>query len=270
MKSPNSVLDWVEETPVRVMWLERNWNLSGSYVSHFNRVIGGIRLLQTRLPKTDCPGSDELVGFYGLSCFDEAGTTSDSIGTDGAARPGFTPASSEGVSDGKYVYWIDIGQTLEEALLRLEYLRDLNWLDSATDNVEVQVALYNGETGMFIFARVIFTLDRTGYLAKKILIASVTSNVYASMTSVFMDFLLLFSVAVLFFGQIVSLYARVKKGDKLKTVLFRFQVLLNLAICFVGFGLGTYFGVINIRTKDTVDTLVAAPAPPTTVLLEPD
>mmetsp|Transcript_20254 Transcript_20254/g.46533 ORF Transcript_20254/g.46533 Transcript_20254/m.46533 type:complete len:772 (-) Transcript_20254:87-2402(-) len=265
VESPNSILDWVEETPVRVMWLERNWNMSKSYVSHFNKVVGGIRLMQTRLPKVDCPGSDELVGFYGLECYDEMSEGGDPIGEDGHIRPGFTPVSSDGISDGAYVYWLDIGDSLEETKDRLQYLRDHRWLDSSTNAVEVQIALYNGETAMFIFARVIFQLDRTGYLAKKVLISSMSSNVYASFTSLFMDFMLLACVTVLFIGQILSTFSRYRKGNGLCASILRFQVLLNLVTCWIGFGLGTYFGYISIQTQEAVDILLGVPEPPTAV-----
>jgi len=266
VQSPNSILDWVDETPIRVTWLERNWNNSRSYVSHFNRVIGGIRLMQARLPSKDCPGSDDLVDYYGRHCYDEA----DKAENTKLNVPGFRPMSSDGISNGRYVYWLDVSQTLEEALERTQFLRDFNWLDASTGNIEVQMALYNGETAMFVFARIIFTLDRTGYLAKKVLITSVTSSVYSWIASVVMDMMLLLCVAILFFGQAISIYARYKRGDGIRHALFRFQVLLNFAVCWVGGGLGSYFGYINIATKDAVDKLIAVPAAPTNILLLPD
>eukprot|EP00971_Amphidinium_carterae_P104947 2078099-Amphidinium_carterae.2 len=40
IESPNSVLDWVDETALRVYWMPRNWAGDRTRINHFNRVIG--------------------------------------------------------------------------------------------------------------------------------------------------------------------------------------------------------------------------------------
>jgi len=260
--SPNSVLDWVDETALRVYWMPRNWAGDATTISHFNRVVGGIRLAQARLPQQECKGNADLAAFYNLPCYDAGGSTTSLI--NGLNQQGFRTNTAAGWSKDKYVYWLDVA--LEEAtvLEATQLLRDEEWLSHPTSLVEAQMVLYNGETTSFIYARVNYQLDRTGYLFPKLTVSTLPAQVYAYTAAIVMDVILLFMVLGLFLDQLVVLFKHWRLGKVRDAI--RFNLVLNLAVCGVGFGLAGYFGFLHSQTTQLIDELLAVPPPPDTGL----
>mmetsp|Transcript_57381 Transcript_57381/g.105987 ORF Transcript_57381/g.105987 Transcript_57381/m.105987 type:complete len:847 (-) Transcript_57381:141-2681(-) len=263
IESPNSVLDWVDETALRVYWMPRNWAGDRTRISHFNRVIGGIRLVQGRVKEADCTGDDDLANWYGIPCHDSAEAYTGLIS--GLNQEGFRVNTVDGWSQDRYVYWLDVGLDETTALEATQLLRDEAWLGNPTSLVEAQMALYNGETTSFIYARVSYTLDRTGYLFPKLAVATLPAQVYSYMAAIVMDALLMLMVVLLFLEQCLALFRHYRAGNVWKA--FRFNFILNLVVCSIGFGLAGYFGFLHAESTALVDELLAVQKPPETGLL---
>mmetsp|Transcript_10499 Transcript_10499/g.23853 ORF Transcript_10499/g.23853 Transcript_10499/m.23853 type:complete len:672 (+) Transcript_10499:194-2209(+) len=253
LESPKSLLDWVEEKVVEAIWLPRSHLGDRAYTGHFNRVMGGIRMVQTRLKPMDCKGSDELKRFYGHQCYDPG--AKDSANINGLDLEGFRANQ-----DDEYVVWLDVARSRDEAMGIIEQLRDLKWLGPATSKVDMQMVHYNGEVTMFSLTRVEFTLDRTGYLSPKQRVTVWKSNVYASMSSIALDVVFWFMLMWLLFMQV----RRVIKGIASRRLgeIINLQMTLNLAIVGIGFFSGIYFNFVNVALQALSEKVTEMPVPP--------
>eukprot|EP00971_Amphidinium_carterae_P233162 4628221-Amphidinium_carterae.1 len=80
------------------------------------------------------------------------------------------------------------------------------------------MALYNGATTSFIYARVTYTLDRTGYLFPKLAVATLPAEVYSYMAAIALDALLMLMVLLLFLEQCLTLFKHARSGNVWKAL----------------------------------------------------
>jgi len=253
LESPKSLIDWIEEKVVEALWQERNRAGHDTYIGHFNKVIGGVRLVQTRLKPTDCRGSDRLVSYYNETCYEPGSKDSKTI--NGLDLEGFRANDED-----EFVYWLDIARSQDETLANLDLLREKRWLGSATSKVDLQVLTYSGAVTMFALTRVTFNLDRTGFLTSQRKVTSWKSNIYATNSSIALDVVFWCMLIWLLITQVRGVVKAVRSRRLAQVI--SLHLTLNVSIIGIGFAIGLYFGYVNLTMQDLSDKVTDVPAPP--------
>jgi hypothetical protein len=120
-------------------------------------IIGGVRLVQTRWAPSPCPlDPPELATLYGRQCYGDPVTTGYGFGNLTAAgaagvASAFLPttvAGDEG-EGAEYQLFLDPEEGQDALVAYVTGLRDAGWLDGGTASAGVQIALLNGNVGLF-------------------------------------------------------------------------------------------------------------------------
>eukprot|EP00971_Amphidinium_carterae_P026046 513728-Amphidinium_carterae.1 len=180
------------------MWDDVVATTGRSFVADFNRIIGGVRLRQTRRAKDDCPGLDELKSWYNMQCYSDRQSQAQ-FGTDGAQ--GFSSSV-----DNEYNYWLDIFEDEEAVLRHVRFLEAAEWLSPATKDVTVEALLYNAQVALAVYVRVRFELSRSGLLRSQAIVKVLPTQVYISALTWMGDIFLLVLLLWLGFGEIARFY----------------------------------------------------------------
>jgi len=169
------------------------------YLTEYNRIIGGIRLVQTRSAKTRCPhgiashlysdcypaATGSLQRFGAPACTAQAASRSGTCYNASKYVGRVDMVHDEGfVKDSIYDHfemWLD---TLEpEAVLRsrIFYLEERHWVDKQTKTVAADLLFLNSQREPLVCcARMLFTLRRSGYLDVSIKIETMPVAPYAA------------------------------------------------------------------------------------------
>ena len=167
------------------------------YFVGFNRIVGGIRLRQTRSVHSDCE-SRLMSEFYNVECFPFESSTTRAFGlpacsgnetTDDLSTADCYDASAysavdflhdEGfsVEDGsttrEFEFWLDTLEPSERISERVHYLEERRWIDRQTKTAIVELLLYNGQSEPLMCEVLLeFEFHRTGLVAATSMIESV-------------------------------------------------------------------------------------------------
>ncbi|KAJ1454484.1 hypothetical protein M885DRAFT_618063 [Pelagophyceae sp. CCMP2097] len=169
------------------------------YLATYNRLIGGVRLVQTRSEARKC-GSKLLGDFYGVGCFpvDTVDTRSFGLEACNATRSGNATRGgrflavdggesfagercfdaedydavdyyhNEGFSvDGSetFEFWLDALEPRSRIEQRIRYLEDRHWIDKQTKTVRIELLIYNGQLEPLLCEVILsFDFHRTGFV----------------------------------------------------------------------------------------------------------
>lgn len=119
-------------------------------------IVGGVRLLQTRRALVPCPLSTaDLVSLYGAPCYGDDIVASDAFGNLTVAQQygverAFYPTTDDGY-DGhaEYQLFLNPEEGTQALMTYISGLRAAGWIDHGTATVGVQIALLNGNVGLF-------------------------------------------------------------------------------------------------------------------------
>ena len=132
-------------------------------------IIGGVRLVQTRRAATPCPlGTGELSRLYGAVCYSDDTSLDSNFGNATAAAEygvegAFTASTVEGDGEGpKFQLFLNPQDGAETLSYLVNGLRASGWLDAGTQRVGVQIALLNGNVGLFGRVELTTTFTRGG------------------------------------------------------------------------------------------------------------
>jgi len=211
--------------------------------------------MQTRLERDDCPGNDNLVNYFKSVCY------SLSRGQNDSSMGNSTGFSAD--DDGVYVYWLDIHNTEAEAGQHVDFLRNESWLGTATQDLRVQIAFYNDQVALFVFAEVWFRLERNGRMKTGATLQVLPTQVYDSVMTVLGDVAMGVLLFWLFLGECLGIYRRCKEG----TVRMYFKspyTYVNWTVVIFGVGLASFW-VYLVVVLDRIDLrLRDIPDPPAT------
>lgn len=229
----------------------------------YNQVIGGVRMRQRRVREKDCGMEDALEDFYGRRCHDLADPLTSGFGPGSKMDvAGFVPA--QGQAFGVFDYYLDIERPLSVAVDSVQYLlKKEGWLDAASHELQLQVALLNAEVRTLGLVRVTFTFQRGGKLQKSTDVRTVTANMYPTLFHALPDFLWLFLILILFQQEGRQVYKSFMEGE----IVFYFEDFWNLVdwvTITMGWGIGLFWMfVVRMTTAlaDQISELPSAPPP---------
>jgi len=242
------IYDWIDRSLVRLTWNDQS-AAGVSYVSSFNRVIGGARLQQTRLATDTCPGEEDFKEFFNARCYSRSKTLN---GT--ALNPLF-----EGFSAGDgdvFTYWLDIYQTMDETLEHTTFLQGESWLDIATHQVTAQLALYNEQVALFSFAETVFNIDLSGKLEANTKVKVLPTQVYDSVGTLLGDGIMMAMLGWLAIGEIIKMW-----HEPFSKYITPYAV-LNWTLVLQGCGLVAFFAWLTTSLDRLEDDIWAVTAPP--------
>lgn len=124
------------------------WYEGKGRVRSFHKIIGGVRLRQTRPANVACPSSNAALGAWYApeqKCRAYAELSNEPFGVNRSSDIAFNPSDVPGY----YEAWLPINQNQSEVQARLKDLWHSGWLDYNTQTVYLEVGLYNGDVDAF-------------------------------------------------------------------------------------------------------------------------
>eukprot|EP00927_Polykrikos_kofoidii_P040786 TRINITY_DN34800_c0_g1_i1.p1 TRINITY_DN34800_c0_g1~~TRINITY_DN34800_c0_g1_i1.p1 ORF type:complete len:1040 (+),score=221.97 TRINITY_DN34800_c0_g1_i1:68-3187(+) len=146
----------------------------GTYLN-YNRIMGGVRLLQERSKEAPCSHSQDLARFFNRSC----------LGKSYEIEPETWDAL--GVRNPEREVWLFVTEDFEVLQRRLLVMEASGWLDRATKKVEIGIPIFSGEFGMHSWITVNFYFSRGGHIWKQIIPNSAFVEWYAKVYYVVFD-----------------------------------------------------------------------------------
>mmetsp|Transcript_14819 Transcript_14819/g.33717 ORF Transcript_14819/g.33717 Transcript_14819/m.33717 type:complete len:943 (-) Transcript_14819:16-2844(-) len=247
--------EWLEESLIPALWIDSSGSCPECFINIYNRVVGGVRLQQTRLKVLkDCPGNQRLSRAYDKECFSE--TRDHETGPFGGSldtQSGFV--SDEGV----YTYWLDIHQNHMDAIQHVAYLDDNSWLSDATDVFDAQVLLYNGQLGFLIFIDARLRLHRGGHLKGEIIAKALPTKMYHNAGVVFGDLVM----AMLLLGMALDETRRIFNVVRTKGFRSYLHVyaIVNWAVVTFGLCMCLYFVYLVYSLERLAEDISTIPEP---------
>eukprot|EP00929_Paragymnodinium_shiwhaense_P070508 TRINITY_DN35700_c0_g2_i1.p1 TRINITY_DN35700_c0_g2~~TRINITY_DN35700_c0_g2_i1.p1 ORF type:complete len:695 (+),score=108.04 TRINITY_DN35700_c0_g2_i1:106-2190(+) len=168
------------------------------YLGEYNKIVGGIRLIQHRSKDVDC--KHVLAPQLHKHCYPMDTVSLRTFGLpacESSAHHGHGECYNEsrylGVVDvdhnegfeldetyGDFELWLDTEEPEALLMQRLQYLEDRHWVDKQTKTLEVDLLFVNTQYEPLIcLARLIFTLKRSGYFDVNVHIETVPVAPYA-------------------------------------------------------------------------------------------
>mmetsp|Transcript_13852 Transcript_13852/g.25437 ORF Transcript_13852/g.25437 Transcript_13852/m.25437 type:complete len:928 (-) Transcript_13852:22-2805(-) len=247
--------EWLEESLIPALWIDSSGTCPECYVNVYNRVVGGVRLQQTRLKlRGDCPGNENLNRKYDKECFSETGEHERGpFGDFRDSQSGFVP------DDDKYTYWLDIHQNHMDALQHIAFLDENGWLSDATDVFDAQVLLYNGQLGFLIFINARLRLNRGGPLTSSIVAKALPTKMYENAGVVFGDIVM----ATLLLGMALDETRRVFNvvHDKGFRAYVHAYSLVNWAVVVSGLCMSLFFVYLVYSLERLAEDIGTVPLP---------
>eukprot|EP00928_Gymnodinium_smaydae_P010441 TRINITY_DN13937_c0_g1_i1.p1 TRINITY_DN13937_c0_g1~~TRINITY_DN13937_c0_g1_i1.p1 ORF type:complete len:865 (+),score=196.33 TRINITY_DN13937_c0_g1_i1:276-2870(+) len=144
----------------------QNWSLNErGYWLGYNRIVGGIRLVQERSEEGECTTLRELHALYKLPCVG---------GLDYNLNPelGLPNERAQTTIAPEREVWLFIYEDQDVVQAIVQKLQEDNWLDRQTKKIEIAMPVYNAEFGIHTLVRVNFYFSRGGHVWKHIIPAS--------------------------------------------------------------------------------------------------
>jgi len=243
------MFDWMQATFIPFFWAPAGHG--PGVVLDFNRVIGGSRLLQKRLVTKECVGPGSLNGVYNMSCTSKGGEF------DTGPIAAFQTAGAKGGianSKNQYVYWLSTGESKNSVLASVQSLRDRKWTVSATQSLNVQSLLYNGQAAMFVFIDTAFTLDRAGALKPELSVKVLPAQIYATPSSLSGDVVMLVLILWLLSGEALGAN-QAMRDQRLSEYCHEVVRMVNWSIILMGVAFAIFNGYIANAMSTMVDDI---------------
>jgi len=146
---------------------------------HWNKIIGGVRMRMRRFEEQTCRADSRISERYEHTCHgDEHSVRPFGPGT-GSFVEGFMPLVDEKAFD----VYMDVGMASDIILENFVYtLKQHNWLDAATDTLDVRAAFLNAEAypPLFGLLDIHFKFQRSGTLTRSVQVTTTTADEYPS------------------------------------------------------------------------------------------
>eukprot|EP00392_Amoebophrya_sp_AT5.2_P002764 g2769.t1 len=228
-----------------------------------NQLIGGVRLRQKRMKMTsDCDVDPGLQSFYNAEC-----RTSDAETGNwrNVQHPCFRPNSD---LDGVFDCPFDVGRKLDSPngpLETIEYrLIPFEWLDGATEEVELQAAFFNAEVRLYSYVRLTFTFESGGFMEKTHKVSAISANMYPTFWYIVPDLIFLSMISQLLYQEGMEVI-NAKREGLLKFYLSDFWNLVDWFSILAGFLISFLWFNIVLRTESVGDLVAALGPTPETV-----
>lgn len=203
--SPATLWAWINQGVIPLLWYEGNGR-----VRLYHKIIGGIRIRQTRAAEQDCE-SEALGEWYGppAKCRSWAEKDLAPFGFNRSHDSAFSPSK---VKDDVFEVWLPTSATQEQVQDRLMDLWQGGWVDHRTSVIAMEVGLYNGDVDAFAFTQYEFRFSSDG--AVRFIPRIFTSNNQFRMWYYFAaDTCVWILILGLIVTEFLEIHKAVKKGE---------------------------------------------------------
>eukprot|EP00928_Gymnodinium_smaydae_P100431 TRINITY_DN984_c0_g1_i1.p1 TRINITY_DN984_c0_g1~~TRINITY_DN984_c0_g1_i1.p1 ORF type:complete len:619 (+),score=62.44 TRINITY_DN984_c0_g1_i1:81-1937(+) len=193
------------------------------YVADYNKIVGGIRLIQERSQYYACSYS------HSGKCYPEETVSLAPFGypsCKNATYPCYDTRLYEDVIDlahnegfsvdpyvGKFEFWLDSLEPRKDLDRRLKYLEDRHWIDRQTKTITVEILSTNQQYEPLMSVAIFkFHLDRTGYIHRDLHVDTISSNPYSSYKAlkVTLEMIYIVSTLMIFLRVCIAAYSHYK------------------------------------------------------------
>jgi len=173
------------------------------FILNYNRVIGGMRLVQERTDPARCTTYAGLLRLYNQDCVS---------GTDYNLEPevGLPAEQAQTTTDPVYERWLYVFDDYDSLKLQLTTWETERWLDRSTKKIEIGIPLYNAEFGLHTLVFVDFYFSRGGHIWKKIIPQSQFADWHDQWYYGFYDAIWLLCLFYIFVVEIIEIQALVR------------------------------------------------------------
>lgn len=140
----------------------------------YNRIIGGLRLVQQRVEAEDCLTTDIPDSAYGRPCYPSR------YDLDPDYKTGLVPTQNEIDSPGGETTWLLSPNSQETIRKRLRELENQHWVSEATAKIEVSFVSYNAIEGTLTMTYIQVFFTRGGHFWKQVVQFSLTHSLARS------------------------------------------------------------------------------------------
>lgn len=182
------------------------------YLLYYNRIVGGVRLVQERSGGEGgvvCPTKASLLSLYSMTCVE--GLEYNIYPESGLPRERATlTVDPQGL---EWLYVFDDYDVLQQQVWDLE-AGDENgklWLDRHTQKIEIAIPVYNAEFGVHTLIRVNFYFSRGGHIWKKIIPQSAFADWHHSWYFGFYDGIWLLCLVWIFYSETAEMTTLIRK-----------------------------------------------------------
>jgi hypothetical protein len=202
----------MEGMPLRSMYAE---TLDSGTLLAENKIIAGVRLRQIRYEQIDCDTRDELQDFYGQKCHSgRRAKESYGPGTNSFVE-GFVPNAQSDTYD----FFFDMDRPMDLATENVQFLlRQHNWLDESTGNLEIQAAFLSTKAQLYGLMQIIFMFEFGGRIKTEVKVRTVAATIYPSIFHAIPDMIWSLLILVLLRKELMEVWKHFKSGRGIRTI----------------------------------------------------
>lgn len=238
------------------------------FVRLYNRVVGSVRLQQKRSISQACSVDQKLQDFYNQDCHPVNELSTESFGPEpvagGTRDPCFVAGSlltASGVDPKAFFAWLDIERPLQSLQMRVRMLQDLEWLDAASNELIIQMLLFNAEVKIYTRVRLDFVFQRGGWITQNLDVRPVKSNTYPNVSYAIPDAIWILLVLFLFWQETKQLLRDKEEGTLREYWMDLWNTLDWLSII-LGMAIGIYFFFVVGSIESITNSVEAMGEPP--------
>lgn len=173
---------------------------------HYNRIIGGLRMVQERdSPEggEQCSTLSSLLTLYNAPCVG---------GFDYDLEPemGIPAERAKHTQNPQREEWLYAFKDVREILDKLTYLEFSSWLDRDTKKIEIAIASYNAEFGIHTLTRINFYFSRGGHIWKLVVPSSQFADWHDTPEKGVYDAIWLLCIAYIFVVELAEIHRLVR------------------------------------------------------------
>jgi len=186
-------------------YFEAEEDLPRGFWLHYNRIVGGIRLVQERSGEgrdsEECNTLEELLPIYDLKCVFGLGYELD-----------VEMRTARKTTDPEREVWLYAFESYDKLEQQVWDLERSRWLDRHTRKIEIAIPVYNAEVGVHSMLYVNLFFSRGGHIWKKMIPLSTYAKWHPTAWYWVGDFVWLICILYIFVTELAEIYGVVKRG----------------------------------------------------------
>mmetsp|Transcript_44328 Transcript_44328/g.77827 ORF Transcript_44328/g.77827 Transcript_44328/m.77827 type:complete len:1032 (-) Transcript_44328:95-3190(-) len=171
-------------------------NPEAGILLHYNRIVGGLRMIKEDSTEQKCMGAQSLVNFYGMACYGFAYPMNPMSWTARRAKP---PPANE--------TWFYVADSDEDRFWLATTMQIDEWFDAKTEKIQIAIPIYTAEFGLHTLITVNFYMSHGGHIWKQILPLSAYGQWYTETYYIVYDVLWLFGLFHIFYSEMKEVSA---------------------------------------------------------------
>mmetsp|Transcript_13116 Transcript_13116/g.32046 ORF Transcript_13116/g.32046 Transcript_13116/m.32046 type:complete len:790 (+) Transcript_13116:486-2855(+) len=196
---------------------------TGGIVSSYNKLAGGVRIVQRRAKSKQCDVPDDIRAnlLEGFSCHAPIESDADysrevpklaPVGKETTDKAFVGGSMMRNEPEHRFVAWVMSDRTQATNMQRVDSLIHGNWLDDDSLDVAIQGVFYNGNTQMYAFLDMQIEFTKAGQVEVVNDVRTVKSDLYPSAMQVLPDVTFFVLIVVLLTQEIRQIRADYREG----------------------------------------------------------